>query len=109
MRSWGALRSAGVPGSSGAPVEQPEPLDCRLDRAVRGLPEAANGCILHCQSDLVEQRQLAAHVTACASRTDAMERLLLADRPHPTGHALTAGLVAEEGRDPKQNRHQVDR
>src|SRR3954454_10537602 len=38
-----------------------------------------------------------------------MERLLLPDGPDSTGYALTAGFVAEEGRDAKENRHQVDR
>jgi hypothetical protein len=32
---------------------------------------------------------------------DAMERLFLPDSPDSTGYALTAGLVAEEGRDAK--------
>src|SRR5262245_6056036 len=40
---------------------------------------------------------------------DAMERLLLPDGPDSTGYALTAGFVAEEGRDAKENRHQLDR
>ena len=42
------------------------------------------------------------------ARREPQQRLLLADGPDPARHALPARLVAEEGRDPKQHRDEVD-
>src|SRR5689334_22710707 len=73
----------------------------------RRLAEPADGGVPHDRRDVVEQGELSPGRAERGPARQPAEQFLLADRPDPAGHALAAGLVPEEPRDPPQQRGHV--
>src|SRR5690606_22454417 len=106
-RRWSARWSPPSPLRSSVRLpEEAQPVHGRFDGAVRGLAEPADGRVLHGRADLREERQLAGRIPAAVA-DEPVQRLLLPHRADAAGHALAAGLVAEEARDAQQRVAQV--
>src|SRR5260370_8829127 len=73
-----------------------ESMDRRFDGGIGGLPESTDRRVIHVGSDVVHESNLVIHGAARLILDDAVQRLFLPDGPHTTGHALAAGLFAEE-------------
>src|ERR1700710_244774 len=84
-------------------------VDRRFDRRVGSLAESADRCVLHGQSDLVEQCHLATYAADRTTAGDSMQRLFLTHRSDAARHALAARLVAKERCDAAENLRHVDR
>src|ERR1700733_12717214 len=85
-------------------------LDRGLNRGQRRLAEAADRRVAGDVADVGQQLKLGGDRTEWRAAGQPSYQLLLADGADPAGHALAAGLVAEEPGDPAQqgrHRHRV--
>src|SRR5205807_7233080 len=96
-RCWGPARRTST-----------EPSESALDGDRRGLAEPANRSVAHHLGHVAEPHQLILAAAERPPREKASERFFLAHGAHPARHALAAGLLSEEARDPKHDLTQVE-
>src|SRR5262245_15769893 len=90
-------------------LQDTEAVDRRLNRIPSGLAEPADRGILHHETDIAQQADVASLGSGILVIShNAQQRFLLAHRAHAARHALAAGFVAEEPRDAQKNGRQID-